>query len=381
RAAARRCRVLVLAPTRELAAQIHESVRAYGRHAGVTAAVVYGGVGQRAQADALERGVDVLVATPGRLLDLVGQRLADIRSVEFLVLDEADRMLDMGFIHDVRRIVGMLPHDRQTLFFSATLPAEVRGLADAMLRDPLEVKTAPQATSAETVAQSVYFLPKQEKKRRLVQLLREEPMSRVIVFTRTKHGADKLHRDLDKAGIAAAAIHGNKSQNQRERALAAFKSPRPPVLIATDIAARGIDVDDVSHVVNYELPHEPETYVHRIGRTGRAGQSGTAVSFCDHEERSRLAAIERLIRMTIRPENSVAELGDLPAARNADRGDRAPRGRRDGHARGQRRQQQRGGSGGRERGAGVERRERRQPAAAGTPTVGRPARRKHRRAL
>ncbi|NBT13580.1 MAG: DEAD/DEAH box helicase, partial [Planctomycetia bacterium] len=258
RAAPRRCRVLVLAPTRELAAQIHQSVRAYGRHTRLTATVMYGGVSQRPQADALAQGVDVLVATPGRLLDLIGQRLVDIRSVECLVLDEADRMLDMGFIHDVRRIVDMLPRDRQTLFFSATLPAEVRALADSMLRDPLEVKTAPQATSAETVAQSVYHVAKQEKKRRLVQLLRDEPMSRVIVFTRTKHGADKLHRDLDKAGISAAAIHGNKSQNQRERALAAFKSPRPPVLIATDIAARGIDVDAVSHVVNYELPHEPE---------------------------------------------------------------------------------------------------------------------------
>ncbi len=300
---ARRCRTLVLAPTRELAGQIHKCFLAYGRHAGLKAAVIHGGVSQRPQADALMHGVDVLVATPGRLLDLTGQRLVDLRSVEFLVLDEADRMLDMGFIHDVRRIVAMLPVNRQTLFFSATLPAEVRQLADSMLRDPLEVKTAVQSTPAETVSQSVFFLPKSEKRAMLVRLLKEERMGRVIVFTRTKHGADKLHRDLDKAGISAAAIHGNKSQNQRERALAAFKSPRPPVLIATDIAARGIDVDRVSHVVNFELPHEPETYVHRIGRTGRAGQTGEAVSFCDHDERPRLKAIEHLLRKSIPKRN------------------------------------------------------------------------------
>ena len=312
--APRGCRALVLAPTRELAGQIHESFRAYGRHAGITSVVVYGGVGQGPQATALARGTDVLVATPGRLLDLIGQRLADLRGVEFLVLDEADRMLDMGFIHDVRRIVGLVPRDRQTLFFSATLPDEVRRLADAMLRDPLEVKTAPQATPAETVAQSVFHVPKAGKRMALVSLLRNEAMDRVIVFTRTKHGADKLQRDLAKAGIDAAAIHGNKSQNQRERALAAFKAPRPPVLIATDIAARGIDVDGVSHVVNYELPHEPETYVHRIGRTGRAGQTGAAVSFCDPEERQRLRAIEKLLRQPIASRNAPPAGGEVEPA-------------------------------------------------------------------
>jgi len=326
RPAARRCRALVLAPTRELAAQIHASFLAYGRHAGIRAAVVYGGVGQHQQARALMHGVDVLVATPGRLLDLIGQRLADIRSVEFLVLDEADRMLDMGFIHDIRRIIAMLPVDRQTLLFSATLPAEVRGLASTMLRDPLEVKTAPQATPAETVSQSVFFVPKKEKKSLLVRLLREEATGRVIVFARTKHGADKLHRDLAKAGIDAAAIHGNKSQAQRERALEAFKSPRPPVLVATDIAARGIDVDEVAHVINYELPHEPETYVHRIGRTGRAGQTGRAVSFCDAEERPRLAAIERLLRRPIPARNEAAEAGDASAAHERREGGGARRG-------------------------------------------------------
>ena len=307
--AARRCRVLVLAPTRELAGQIHESFRCYGRNARLKAAVIYGGVNQRPQAAALAEGVDVLVATPGRLLDLVNQRLLDLRGVEYLVLDEADRMLDMGFIHDVRRIVGLLPRDRQTLFFSATLPAAVRQLADSMLRDPLEVKTAPQSTPAETVAQSVFMLPQKQKRHLLVHLLKNAGMGRVIVFTRTKHGANKLQKDLDKAGIRAAAIHGNKSQNQRELALAAFKSPRPPVLIATDIAARGIDVDQVSHVVNFELPHEPETYVHRIGRTGRAGQVGEAVSFCDHEEQPRLRAIEKLLRRQI-PQRR--DLPDLP---------------------------------------------------------------------
>ncbi len=327
-AAPRRCRTLVLAPTRELAGQIHQSFLAYGRHAGITAAVIYGGVGQQPQARAMMRGVDVLVATPGRLLDLIGQRLVDIRATEFLVLDEADRMLDMGFIHDMRKIIAMVPRERQTLFFSATLPAEVRALADSMLRDPLEVKVTPQATSAETVSQSVVFVPKKEKKATLVKLLQTEAMPRVIVFTRTKHGADKLHRDLDKAGINAAAIHGNKTQGQRERALAAFKSKRPPVLIATDIAARGIDVDHVSHVVNFDLPHEPETYVHRIGRTGRAGQVGEAVSFCDAEEHARLKAIERLIRRSITRQNEPTQTATQePIGEQDQQRRRPPRGR------------------------------------------------------
>jgi ATP-dependent RNA helicase RhlE len=328
-----RCRVLVLAPTRELASQIHESFRAYGRNARLTAAVIYGGVSQRPQETAMRRGVDVLVATPGRLLDLIDQRLVDLSGVEFLVLDEADRMLDMGFIHDVRRIVRLVPRERQTLFFSATLPAEVRQLADTMLRDPLEVKTTPQATPAETVEQTVFFLPQRQKRHLLVHLLSTEGMSRVIVFTRTKHGADKLQRDLDKAGVRAAAIHGNKSQNQREKALAAFKSQHPPVLIATDIAARGIDVDNVSHVVNFELPHEPETYVHRIGRTGRAGMTGKAVSLCDHEERPRLQAIERLLRKAV-PVRT--DLPELPAV-EAGQAPRSPdRGRRGSHETGRR---------------------------------------------
>jgi len=389
---AHRCRALVLAPTRELAAQIHASFRAYGRHAGLTAAVIHGGVSQRPQEGAMRRGVDVLVATPGRLLDLVGQRFVDLRAVRWLVLDEADRMLDMGFIHDMRRIVALVPADRQTLLFSATLPREVRELAGTMLRDPLEVQAAPQATPAETVSQSVHFVPKRDKKSLLVTLLHERPMERVIVFTRTKHGADKLHRDLAKAGIPAAAIHGNKSQGQRERALAAFKSPRPPVLIATDIAARGLDVDDVSHVINYELPHEPETYVHRIGRTGRAGQSGEALAFCDPEERDRLDAIEHLLRRSIpRCNEPPAEAADRrretrAGGREQGGAARAPRGQADGGRR-------RGRGAGRRRDRGrpavVTAAARAEPAAqaAGRPEPPRPepqvssGRRRHRRAL
>jgi ATP-dependent RNA helicase RhlE len=403
--APRRCRVLVLAPTRELAAQIFESFKAYGRHARTRAAVIYGGVGQQQQARAMMHGVDVLVATPGRLLDLVGQRLVDLREVEYLVLDEADRMLDMGFIHDMRKIIAMLPRDRQTLFFSATLPAEVRDLADSMLRDPLEVKTAPQATPAETVSQSVYFVAKKDKKALLVKLLAEEATGRVIVFARTKHGADKLHRDLDKAGIRAAAIHGNKSQAQRERALADFKSPRPPVLIATDIAARGIDVDDVAHVVNYELPHEPETYVHRIGRTGRAGQSGAAVSFCDADERPRLMAIERLLKRSIPARNEPpAWSGPGAGDESSAGGQRSARGGGRGQRRGRRGNAQGGqpahgggrsyaqggghaqGGQGRRRGPKPTRSPEPQAApAAAQPapatTAGKPMRRKFRRAL
>lgn len=329
----RRCRVLVLAPTRELASQIHESFRAYGRHARLKTAVIYGGVGQRPQANAMMHGVDVLIATPGRLLDLIGQRLVDIRSTEVLVLDEADRMLDMGFIHDMRKIVAMIPTDRQTMLFSATLPAEIRELASTWLRNPQEVRTTPQATPAETVDQAVYFVEKRSKRRLLAHLIKSNPdMKRVIVFSRTKHGADKLMKDLDKSGIRAAAIHGNKSQNQRELALKAFKGQHPPVLIATDIAARGIDVDNVSHVVNFDLPHEPETYVHRIGRTGRAGMTGAAIAFCDREERGSLKDIERLIRRQIPalalPEGMPAETHDAtPEPSRGDRHERRPHGR------------------------------------------------------
>lgn len=292
-------RVLVLAPTRELASQIAESFRAYGRHLRHRVAVLFGGVNQHHQVKALQRGVEILVATPGRLLDLMGQGHVDLRTVEALVLDEADRMFDMGFIHDIRKVVGRLPRQRQTLLFSATMPREIRALAEAILRDPASVQVTPVATPVETIEQSVYHVPHKRKPALLKHLLQRGDAGRTIVFTRTKHGADKVVRELVRCGIPAEAIHGNKSQNARTRALERFKSQSPPVLVATDIASRGIDVDGVTHVINFDVPHEPETYVHRIGRTARAGASGVAVSFCDHAERLDLVSIERLIRRTI----------------------------------------------------------------------------------
>ena len=296
---ARVIRVLVLAPTRELANQIQESFRTYGHHANLRSTVIYGGVGQRPQVDALRRGVDVLVATPGRLLDLIGQRHVDLRQVETLVLDEADRMLDMGFIHDVQRIVDRLPTTRQTLLFSATLPSTVRQLASSLMSHPVEVQAPREAAAEPRIDQTVYLVAKQRKRDLLIDLLLDNAMKRVIVFTKTKHMADRVQKDLVEAGLRAEAIHGNKSQAKRERTLRDFKSPKPPVLVATDIAARGIDVDLVSHVFNFDMPHEPETYVHRIGRTGRAGEAGIAVSFCCGEERALLRAIERLTRQTL----------------------------------------------------------------------------------
>jgi ATP-dependent RNA helicase RhlE len=251
------------------------------------------------QVRGMSRGAEVLVATPGRLLDLMGQGAVDLRAVEVLVLDEADRMLDMGFIHDIKRILAILPKQRQTLFFSATMPQEIIKLADVMLRDPARVAVTPQATTVERIAQRVIHIDKPAKQSLLAELLKSETTDRVLVFTRTKHGADKVVRGLQKAGFAAEAIHGNKSQNQRERVLAAFRTGELRTLIATDIAARGIDVDGVSHVINYDLPNVPESYVHRIGRTARAGAEGVAISFCDHEERGYLRDIERMIRMSI----------------------------------------------------------------------------------
>jgi ATP-dependent RNA helicase RhlE len=291
----RRPRVLVLAPTRELAAQIGECFRVYGRDSGLRQVVVFGGVGQAPQVRALQQGVDIVVATPGRLLDLIGQRVVDLGAVECLVLDEADRMLDMGFIPDVRRILGHLPQKRQTVLFSATMPPQVEQLAAAILHRPTRVRVAPVAATAELIEQSVCFAARASKPRVLAQFLRAESFTRALVFTRTKRGADRVARQLRQVGIAADAIHGNKSQSARQRTLADFKSSRTPVLVATDIAARGIDVEGISHVLNYDLPHEPETYVHRIGRTGRAGAAGAAVSLCDPEERGHLEAIERLL--------------------------------------------------------------------------------------
>lgn len=293
------CRVLVLSPTRELSAQIVDSFKTYGRYLRPSVALAIGGVNINPQIRALSQGVDVLVATPGRLLDLMEHRAVTLDRVEVFVLDEADRMLDMGFIHDIRRIVGKLPGQRQTLFFSATMPREITELADSMSKDPVRVAVTPAATTVERIDQRVIMVDRAEKPALLARLLRSEPIDRVLVFTRTKHGADKVVRSLAKSHIAAEAIHGNKSQNQRERVLAAFRTGKVRTLVATDIAARGIDVEGISHVVNFDLPNIPESYVHRIGRTARAGADGIAISFCDGEERAYLRDIEKLIRLSI----------------------------------------------------------------------------------
>jgi ATP-dependent RNA helicase RhlE len=287
-------RVLVLSPTRELASQIGESFRTYGRHTALRQTVIFGGVGQQPQTRALQQGVDILVATPGRLLDLMNQGFVRLGAVEIFVLDEADRMLDMGFMPDVRRIIAALPSRRQTLLFSATMPAAIAQLADSLLHDPVRVRVAPAKATTELIQQSVFFVARQQKIRLLADYLSTRDVSRALVFTRTKHGADRVARQLNQAGITAAAFHGNKSQSARQRALADFKANRTDVLVATDIAARGIDIDGISHVLNFDLPQEAETYVHRIGRTGRAGASGVAVSLCDDEEKGQLRAIERL---------------------------------------------------------------------------------------
>ncbi|GMU22103.1 MAG: DEAD/DEAH box family ATP-dependent RNA helicase [Phycisphaerae bacterium] len=332
---ARPIRALVLAPTRELAAQIHESFQTYGRHTGLRCTVIFGGVGQNPQTRALQAGVDILVATPGRLLDLMQQGYVELSRVEAFVLDEADNMLDMGFIHDIRRIIPSLPRERQSLLFSATMPEEIRKLANNILKNPVSVAVAPVASTVDTVQQAVYMVDKPFKPALLAHYLNNNATARVLVFARTKHGADKLTRHLSRAGIRAEAIHGNKSQNARNRAMASFKSDTPPVLVATDIAARGLDIDDVSHVINYDLPNVPETYVHRIGRTARAGASGLAVSFCDHEERPLLRAIERLIRKSVpvcsdQPRFSAADIRSAPPAPRPERlrspfGDPRPR--------------------------------------------------------
>jgi ATP-dependent RNA helicase RhlE len=295
----RSCRVLVLSPTRELSAQIVESFRTYGRYLRPRVALAIGGVPINRQIRELAAGVDVLVATPGRLLDLMQQRAVHLDRVEVLVLDEADRMLDMGFIHDIRRIVAKLPVRRQTLFFSATMPREIADLANHMLRDPVRLAVTPAATTVERIEQRVIHLDRAGKPALLAEILRQDSVARTLVFTRTKRGADKVVRALSKAGLAAEAIHGNKSQGQRERVLAAFRTGHVRTLIATDIAARGIDVEGISHVVNYDLPNIPESYVHRIGRTARAGADGIAISFCDPEEAAFLRDIEKLIRMAI----------------------------------------------------------------------------------
>jgi ATP-dependent RNA helicase RhlE len=295
----RHTRCLVLTPTRELAAQIGDSFRTYGKHLPLRGTVIFGGVGMESQKQALKNGIDILVATPGRLLDLAGQGLVHFDHLEIFVLDEADRMLDMGFIHDVKRVIGLLPSRRQTLFFSATMPPEAQDLADRLLHKPETVAVTPPSTTAEKVDQEVYFVEKADKRALLVDVLRDTAMRRVLVFSRTKHGANRIAEHLEKANIGAEAIHGNKSQNARERALANFKAGRIRVLVATDIAARGIDIDDVTHVVNFDVPEVPETYVHRIGRTARAGASGMAMTFVEHEERQDWRNIVRLTKQDI----------------------------------------------------------------------------------
>lgn len=292
-------KTLILTPTRELAAQIGESFAAYGKHLRIRHTVIFGGVGQKPQTDALRAGVDILIATPGRLLDLMDQRYVKLDHIKFFVLDEADRMLDMGFIHDVKKIIARLPKQRQTLFFSATMPSEISSLANSILTNPVRVEVAPVSSTANTVRQEMYFVEKSNKRSLLLHLLNNDSIESALVFTRTKHGADRVAKDLVRAGVNAEAIHGNKSQSARIKALSNFKSRHTRVLVATDIAARGIDIDDLSHVINFELPNVPETYVHRIGRTGRAGASGIAISFCDTEEREFLREIQKLITKSV----------------------------------------------------------------------------------
>ena len=310
-------RALVLTPTRELAAQVNQSFNSYGRYTGLKSTVIYGGVGQGPQVQAIKRGVDILVATPGRLEDLMGQRVVRLQNVEVLILDEADHMLDIGFIHALKRIVKTVPAKRQTLMFSATMPREIRELSREWLKDPIHVQVDPVATPAEDIEQSLYCVEKKQKPHLLASLLRKLPRTRSLAFTRTKYGADKVVKHLQRAGLYAAAIHGNKSQSQRERVLQQFKSGRVSVLVATDIAARGLDINGITHVFNLDLPEVAEVYVHRIGRTGRAGASGTAISFCASDERSQLRAIQKLTRKEIQIERTPGEFqsSEAPPAR------------------------------------------------------------------
>ncbi|BBK39076.1 hypothetical protein STAQ_41540 [Allostella sp. ATCC 35155] len=352
-------RALVLSPTRELASQIAESFRAYGRHLPVRVALAFGGVPLGAQIRALAGGVDVLVATPGRLIDHLDTGAVRLDQVEMIVLDEADHMLDMGFIHAVRRIVRALPHKRQSLFFSATMPKEIGALAADFLRDPVRVEVAPVATTAERVEQRMIFAEQAQKPALLVGLVKEVNPRLMLVFTRTKHGADRVVRQLEQAGIEAAAIHGNKSQSQRERALAAFRAGKTRILVATDIAARGIDVDGVSHVINFDLPNIPESYVHRIGRTARAGADGIAIGFCSSEEKPYLKDIEKLIGQKVEAMGAPVE---LPAVRPASA--QAPSQRPQGHVK--------GGYGAGHSAAGQHRRS---GPPAGRPQAARPGRR------
>ena len=295
----KQCKALILAPTRELAVQIEDSLRVYGRFLNLKRAVILGGVSANTQINTMKGGVDIVVATPGRLLDLVQQKMIRLDAVQVLIIDEADRMFDMGFIRDVRKIVNYLPRERQSMLFSATMPDDVIKLVGDVLKNPERIEVAPQSKTADRVVQSLYYVPMPQKRQLLSYLLEDVSLNRVIVFTRTKHGANRVAEHLSKTGVASEAIHGNKSQNARQRALEMFKTGKARVLVATDIAARGIDIDHISHVINFELPNEPESYVHRIGRTARAGGEGIAISFCDATERTYLRDIERIIKMKI----------------------------------------------------------------------------------
>ena len=345
-------KALILTPTRELAAQIGESFAAYGKYLRIRHTVIFGGVSQKSQTDALRSGVDILIATPGRLLDLMDQRYVHLQHIKMFVLDEADRMLDMGFIHDVKKIIAKLPQKRQTLFFSATMPGEISSLASSILTNPVRVEVAPVSSTANTVRQEMYFVEKTNKRSLLLHLFKRPEIESALVFTRTKHGADRVTKDLVRAGVRAEAIHGNKSQNARIKALSNFKARQTRVLVATDIAARGIDIDDLSHVINFELPNIPETYVHRIGRTGRAGASGIAISFCDSEEREYLRDIQKLITKAVpvvddHPYHSAAtndatrprvhqQSSRSSSSRSSSSGNRRPKGEWSGHWRGKR---------------------------------------------
>ncbi len=363
--AAPRCaRALILTPTRELAIQIGDSLRTYGRHLHLKLALVYGGVGQKPQVDALARGVDILVATPGRLLDLMGQGHISLERVQIFVLDEADRMLDMGFIHDVRRVARAIRSTHQSLLFSATMPEDIADLAASMLKDPVRIEVTPVSSTVEKIDQSVLFVDNANKRALLTALLQEPGIERVLVFTRTKHGANKVAEHLARSQINAEAIHGNKAQTARQRALANFRSGRSRVLVATDIAARGIDIDGITHVVNFDLPNVPESYVHRIGRTARAGASGTALAFCAPDERSYLRDIERLTRRSLRviPDHpfarGAASHASAPGAAQLSSGGRSEAGhgsgehRKAGHRNGEHRNGEHRNAGRRRRGGG-----------------------------
>ncbi|TWT55884.1 DEAD/DEAH box helicase [Allorhodopirellula solitaria] len=348
RAAAKRPTTLVLAPTRELAIQIGDSFRRYGKHMKFHSALVYGGVGQAGQVNSLRRGVDVLIATPGRLIDLMDQGHVDLRDVQIFVLDEADRMLDMGFLPALKKIIAALPEQRQSMFFSATLAPKIRELANSLLFNPVSINVTPKKTSVELIEQRLRIVRRDNKVSSLTDLLKGKKVTRSIVFTRTKHGANALVRKLDKNGITAVAIHGNKTQNARQKALDAFRNDRINVLVATDVAARGIDIDGVSHVINYDMPVEPESYVHRIGRTGRAGADGVAISFCTGDERGELNAIESLIGQKLKienPEERFEPASNAPKSGGRGQGGRGQGGRGQG-ARGQ------GGQGGQSRSGG-----------------------------